>query len=373
MKEVIRLLFSGDFAPLDNPRGLGSNPFKAIHEIISKVDAHITNLECPLTDHNHEISKTGPALKEKPESISLLKKAGVSIACLANNHIFDYGETGITDTIKVCREHEIETLGIVNRTDEQPHWLISEIKGKKIGLLNYCEHEFSVRGPRLLGACGYDPVYAFYDINKLRTITDFLIVIYHGGSEYVSLPSPELKKNFHYLADLGVDAVIGHHTHVFSGVEIYKGKPLVYSLGNFFFPLENEPESWNLGLLCLLNISDKIEIELHPVKQSEKKMKVSLLEEEKLSGVREKINRLSGIISDDKMLRLKWDEYSEKMSLGYLKQFPCLSRPFRVLLKLGFPISLFLSKKRLRNFKNILDCQSHSELLKNSMKKELNK
>jgi len=370
MKDTIKILCSGDFAPLLNSGSQNIDPFQDIQKLISNANAHITNLECPITTLNQPIAKTGLVLKAIPENITLLKEAGVSIACMANNHIFDNGETGITDTMKICNEHGINTLGIVNRTDNKPHWLITEIKGKKIGFLNYCEHEFSVREPGLIGACGYNSIDAFYDISKLKSSVDVLVVIYHGGNEYYALPNPELKKTFHYLADLGADAVIGHHTHVYSGYEIYNDKPLVYSLGNFFFPLENEPESWHLGLLCMLNISDKIQIDLYPILQCEEKMKVSLVHGEKLAQLKENIDQLSRKIGNDDLLWKSWSEYSEKMRLGYLKQFPCLTLPIRILLKLGLPLSYIMPKKRLRLFTNLLNCQAHLEILKKALKEK---
>jgi poly-gamma-glutamate capsule biosynthesis protein CapA/YwtB (metallophosphatase superfamily) len=67
------------------------------------------------------------------EKIELLQQADVSIACLANNHIFDFGEKGITDTLNTCQENGIDTLGVVNRPDGRNHWLIKEIKGKRFG------------------------------------------------------------------------------------------------------------------------------------------------------------------------------------------------------------------------------------------------
>ena len=82
----------------------------------------------------------------------------------------------------------------------------------------------------------------------MRAQVEKVVVIYHGGNEYYPLPRPELKKTFHFLADIGADAVVGHHTHVFSGYEMYNGIPLVYSLGNFFFPLEGEPEESRYGV-----------------------------------------------------------------------------------------------------------------------------
>ncbi|NLJ43963.1 MAG: CapA family protein, partial [Bacteroidales bacterium] len=211
---MVSLIFSGDFAPLVPLSETNKDHFSAINDLLSGADLHITNLECPLTSSDQKTEKTGPHIKADREAAALLPQAGVDIVCLANNHIFDYGEKGIIDTIKICEEINIETLGIVSRHDGKAQWIIREIKGLKLGFLNYCEHEFSVRSKGLMGACGYDPVDAYYDISRLRPQVDYLIVLYHGGNEYYDLPRPGLKKDFHYLADIGADAVFGHHTHV---------------------------------------------------------------------------------------------------------------------------------------------------------------
>ena len=364
MKDKIRLLFSGDFAPLVDQDRISDNHFNTLNALISNVDAHITNLECPLTKSENIIEKTGPSIKARPENVKLLKQAKVSIACLANNHIFDFGEKGITDTLNVCLENGIETIGIVNRPDGRSHWIIKEIKGKKIGFLNYCEHEFSVREEKLLGACGYNDIDAFYDIGKLKPKVDYLIVLYHGGNEYYRLPNPYMKKVFHYLADLGADAVIGHHTHVFSGFEIYNGKPLVYSLGNFFFPYPDEPDGWHFGLICELNIGSELKVAIHPIVQCKDKMETKLAEYPVREKVLRKMSQLSKLIRNDDSLKNNWYKFCDDKYIIYLKKFPCFSFPYRIALKLGIPIKYMLPEARLRSYENTLRCQSHFEIMK---------
>ncbi len=365
----ICLIFSGDFAPLTNSYSLVDGYFDEIHFLLVNSDLHITNLECPITSSENKIDKSGPHIKTAPENIKLLKDAFVSIACLANNHIFDFGEKGINDTITVCQNSSVETVGIVNRTDHKPSYLIKELKGKKIGFLNYCEHEFSVREPGQLGANGYDPVKAFYDITELKSVTDYIIVIYHGGNEYYNLPSPELKKTFHYLADLGADAVIGHHTHVFSGYEIYNGKPLVYSLGNFFFPLENEPESWFYGLLLKLTLNEMINLEFFPVEQCRYKPEVRILPNGQKQDILDKICELSTIIADYVLLEQHWHAFVKRQSLGMIKSLPCMTLFHRALIKFGIPFNLIISKKRLLAFQNIIHCEAHTNIFKRVIKK----
>lgn len=362
------LLFSGDFAPLINPSTVIENQFCDLEGIYMEADCHITNLECPLTSVEKPIEKTGPVLKAQPDSIKLLKKARVNVACLANNHIFDYGETGIRETITICTQNDIDTLGIVNRPDASKSWLIKEIKDKKIGFLNYCEHEFSVREKGEFGANGYNPIRCFYEISALRPKVDYLIVIYHGGNEYYPLPRPGLKKAFHYLVDLGADAVIGHHTHVISGFENYKGKPLLYSLGNFFFPYENEPEEWHFGMLCLLTFNEDISFKLIPFVQCKSELKVELLAEQDNILYKRIIDNLSEKIKDDNSIQQEWMKYVRDKSKSYFKQIANYNIFWRVLLKLGFSFDMVMPIKKISAIMQLLKCQSHYELMDSATK-----
>ena len=362
------MLFSGDFAPVLKPEEINADHFESFQNILLGVDCHITNLECPLTSNEKRIDKIGPSLKAPNGAIKLLKQARVDVACLANNHSFDYGETGLRETIDICEQNGIDTVGIVNRTGNKKLWLIKEIDGKKIGFINCCEHEFSVREEGKLGANGYDPIRCFYEISALRPQVDWLFVIYHGGNEYYPLPRPGLKTAFHYLADLGADAVIGHHTHVISGYEIYKGKSLIYSLGNLFFPCKGESEEWYLGMLGLFTIDRTIQFELIPFEQCRSGLKVELLSEQTLDCHKKNIACLSKIIADDDSLRQMWGKCVHNKASSYLKQIPGISFIGKILHKLGFPLNRVLPYKSRLLTVNLLRCQSHFELLVSSFK-----
>ena len=80
-----------------------------------------------------------------------------------------------------------------------------------------------------------DPVRLFYDIAAAKKRHDYLIAVIHAGNEFYDLPSPRTKNLYRYLIDNGADAVVAHHTHRFSGYEIYKSKPIFYGLGNFIY------------------------------------------------------------------------------------------------------------------------------------------
>lgn len=365
------MLFSGDLAPLLPNDEISRPHFTGIMDLLSDADLHITNLECPLTESEQKIPKTGPHLKVRPENIAVLKQAKVSVACLANNHILDYGEQGLEETVKICEQNDIETIGIINSESSKKPYIIKELKNKKIGILNYCEHEFSVREGYDISANGYDPVKAFYDITYLKNSVDYIFVVYHGGNEYFELPPPYLVKTFRYLADVGADVVIGHHTHVMSGYEFYNNKNLIYSLGNFFFPFENEPEAWHRGLLASIIIDEKIEVQLVPVLQCKNNFEVNPLSGKELQDTNQRLSELSEMIINIDRLKDRYEAYTAKYESSMLKQMPCLKKWQRAAIKLGFPLNYFVPIDRLRAFENILKCEAHYNLFKGAVRKYL--
>jgi poly-gamma-glutamate synthesis protein (capsule biosynthesis protein) len=365
--DQINLLFSGDFAPLVPVDKISNDYFEDLSDIIEMTDLHITNLECPLTGSKQSVEKTGPSIKADPAAVSILQQANVNIVCLANNHIFDYGEQGIEDTIEACQSNNIETLGIVKRKDGRVHWLIKSIKDKKIGFLNYCEHEFSVREEGLMSACGYDPIEAFYDVGHLKPLVDYLIIIYHGGNEYYPLPRPQLKKDFHYLADIGADVVVGHHTHVFSGYEIYNNKPLIYSLGNFFFPYEGEPDTWHYGLVCLLVIDEKISIRLKQILQCKVGFKVESITIKEENRLKIRMEELSNIIKNDAKLKNLWIDFVKNNGMGLSQLFLYPSKIDKLMKKMRLTSK---REKRVKAILNVIKCNSLRNLLQCKLESE---
>lgn len=360
--ETVSILFTGDFVPVNLNDEQLQNCFIELKSAIENSDLHVTNLEAPITSSTNRIIKSGPHLKSDPSAAQLLKAASVNVVCLANNHIYDYGEGGVLETIEHCSKLGIGTLGIRNANPLSQTFHIDRCKGVSIGFINFCEHEFSVRPSDELGANGFDFIDAWQQIKSLREMVDYIIVLYHGGNEYYNLPSPDMKRTFRYLADVGADAVISHHTHVFSGYEFYNGKPLIYGLGNFFFPYPGEPVSWHTGLACRLVISSSLNIEMLPIIQCQRAMKVELAQGEDKLSVLNEIEKLNHKISDDELLSEEWRRYAAGKRLGMLKAMPCLSKYQRLLLKLGISESIVFPEKRMVQFGNIIQCRAHFNL-----------
>ncbi|MBN2460920.1 MAG: CapA family protein, partial [Candidatus Cloacimonetes bacterium] len=244
----IRLIFAGDLCPDARNQELSSDHYKSFyqpfHDILHDKDYSVVNLECPLTNHPAPLAKVGPVLQAERRMIDLIKTGGFDAVCLANNHIMDQGAGGLEDTLTVCKESMISTVGAESDYNRARQILVKNINDVRIAFYNVCEQEFSISGLDRPGANPFDPVDCFHDIRKALQEVDLVIVIYHGGIEQANLPGPGLVKVFHYFAELGAAAVIGHHSHYPGGFELYRGVPLFYSLGNFILDRQDQKRDW---------------------------------------------------------------------------------------------------------------------------------
>jgi len=227
--------------------------FEKVSHILSRGDITFGNLETPLTDSNHGLDKERKiVLKAKPESVVALTQAGFDILSLSNNHIMDYYEKGLFDTMAILEENGIRHVGGGRNMEEARKPVIIEKNGLKVGFLAYTDMaELVFAGkPYLSFAAGEDKsgvVPRKYetileDVEKFRSEVDLVAVSLHWGIEESFKILPEQVEFAHNLIDNGVDIILGHHPHQFQGIEVYKGKPIIYSMGNFLFD-QNDPEN----------------------------------------------------------------------------------------------------------------------------------
>lgn len=165
------------------------------------------------------------------------------------------GEQGLFDTLDCCKRAGLKTVGAGGNIEEATKALITTVNGINIAILNVAENEWSIAGPDRAGASPVDLIDNYYSINETKQKADFILVILHGGNEYYPLPSPRMKKTCRYFVDIGTHAVVCHHTHVPSGLEIYNDAPIVYSTGNLLFDWPGErPDDWYKGYMAELSI-----------------------------------------------------------------------------------------------------------------------
>ena len=342
--------------------------------ILSESFLKIVNLECPLTTSDSPIKKSGPPLKADPSYINLLTNAGFNIAALANNHILDYGSEGLIDTVNICRKNNISTVGAGKNITEASETLYVNSEGLKIGIINFCESEFSIAGSDTAGANPAEPVNAFYKINEASKKSDYVLVIFHGGHEYFNLPSLRIKKLFHYFADCGADAVIGHHPHRIGGHEIYNGKPLFYSLGNFLFDERNEPDFWYEGIGVNLKISEHKTngFDIHSFYQCKEEPVIKLMDEKDESKMRLELDSLNDIIKDDNELEKNWKAFANKFSDNIVKNIMNMNKAERLLYKKNIMKNSLINEEHLLNILNLSRCESLRDVMINSIENNLN-
>lgn len=234
-------------------------PFLEVADILKKGDVVFGNLEEPITASTRSLTgiKQGGkfVLKNDVEAIEGIKYAGFNLFSLANNHILDYYEQGLYDTMAILDKHNIKYSGAGKSLDEARKPAIMEVGSLKVGLLSYTDmSEVVYKGnPPLSFVAREDKAgvaprplefndFIKSDIEKLRDKVDILIVSLHWGVEDSFDVLPSQKEFAHKLMDNGVDIILGHHPHQFQGIEVYNGKPIFYSLGNFIFD-QNDPEN----------------------------------------------------------------------------------------------------------------------------------
>src|SRR5690606_21014007 len=220
----MKILITGDFVI--------SQPYSAtriseeIKGLFAQSDYNIVNLEAPVTESNSKILKTGPHLKsEKESTLEILKALNINLCTLANNHVLDYDEQGVLDTINFCKENNIQTVGAGKNKEEAAKVFYLDSDVGKVAIINIAENEWASATDTTAGANGMDLIDDIKTIQEAKSQSDFVFLIVHGGHEYYNLPSPRMQKQYRFYVDNGADAVIGHHTHCISGMEIYKDKP----------------------------------------------------------------------------------------------------------------------------------------------------
>lgn len=232
---VVKMLFFGDFM-LDRyvKKHFINNNYDKIFENVLKDDKNFfnnfdivgANLEGTVTNYGkHYLPEFPYDFAFSPEAVGEFKKYNFNYFNLANNHILDQGDRGVAETKANLDLLNFYYSGCEDKNiNKDCSSTIIKINNKKIGL------------------AGFDMVYGGFDKDKARKIindlsnsVDFVVVNIHWGIEYQHQFNKIQQTTARSLIDAGADVIIGHHPHIVQGIEIYKGKRIFYSLGNFIF------------------------------------------------------------------------------------------------------------------------------------------
>jgi poly-gamma-glutamate synthesis protein (capsule biosynthesis protein) len=233
-----RLVICGDWVPLREHAALAaSDPATLYGDLLPRLraaDARVLNLETPLAEGGTPVLKDGPGFRTDPSLAAALAAVPFDAACLANNHVMDYGAPGLEQTLNALRAAGLRWVGAGANREEASRPLILEIRGSRVALINFSEAEdASGATDGTPGVCGFDIEDLILRVRAARSLAEGVIVIFHGGREYAPLPPPYVADALRRIAGAGVDAIVAHHPHVPQGVEVRDGVPIAYSTGNF--------------------------------------------------------------------------------------------------------------------------------------------
>lgn len=375
MKLPLKLAILGDICPTEDYRTLfdSNSPEKLLGDaaiILKDADLTIGNLEAPATDNDEAILKAGPNLKGLPSDLNILKSAGIDVLSLANNHILDYGVQGVLDTLAHCKKIGIKTVGAGPNAKAAKTPLFLTVKGWHIGILNFAEAEFNLATNESAGANGFDYFNSIKDIQIAKERCDYLIVLYHGGSEHHAYPSPLLQKKCREMAESGADLILCQHSHCIGTYEEEHNSTILYGQGNSIFGYEAGNAEWNEGLIVTVSITEQGERKIDFVLLDATEEGIRRANKKKTDERLHEMAVMSAELKKPERIEELWKEFSLKNAAIY---YPSLFGRGRIFTRLNRIsnnrlIDLFYSQKKRSKTMNLIRCEAHHEVLHTILK-----
>jgi poly-gamma-glutamate synthesis protein (capsule biosynthesis protein) len=246
-EDVFEMVAVGDMSlargvNVDLYTGRSESPLRHVAPLIGRARIALGNLESPLTKRAKRIPTKGPRggsiyLKGNPDYAFILTEAGFDVLSLANNHIMDYGEQGLSDTIYYLEQEGIKHTGAGPNLAAALEPADIDVDGYVVRFLafNGVEPREYYAGAAKAGTAPLDEGMIVSAIGRAKREANLVVVSLHWGGESMAYPSSEQKRLAHKFVDAGADVIVGHHPHVIQGVESYEGAVIAYSLGNFLF------------------------------------------------------------------------------------------------------------------------------------------
>lgn len=231
------------------------NDFAPLSRWLNKADLRFINLECPLSDHPLQ----GPmkmVFSGPPSGAAALKRAGIDLVSLANNHAWDYGKDGLFQTMANLDKERIRYVGARRKPGSPYRAVLIRKHGIKLAFLAVTaiwNQSFSPHpGKAHIADAKLQPLVK--EIARIRKRVDFIILSHHGGYEYVDEPHPATIRLLRGAIRAGVDVVVGHHPHVVQRVALIGNKPLFYSLGNLLMRMTSKQPWTEFGIAARIKL-----------------------------------------------------------------------------------------------------------------------
>lgn len=268
MTHLARLYAVADIGPdREDPREC----FALVRDELRKADIAFCQLEVNLTERGSRLPQVRHTHRAKASSAEAMKDAGFTIVSFSGNHCLDWGQVGFFDTIDNLKGAGLGVVGVGANILEARAPVIQEANGVRVAFLAYnsiLPSHYWAEADR--PGCAPMRAWTIYeqiepdqpgtparihthalradldamveDVRKARELADVVVMSIHWGIHFIPAVLADYQQEVaHAAIDAGVDMVLGHHAHILKGVEVYRGKPVFYSMGNFAIDLRMTP------------------------------------------------------------------------------------------------------------------------------------
>lgn len=278
-------------------------PFEKTAPYFVSADVTIANLEAPFTEAGELFDKKYN-FKVPPKFARGLPESGVAVVTLANNHIMDFGESGLLSTLATLDSVGIKYSGAGRNLRGAHQPVVVDLRGKSVAFFGYSmtfPTEFYAREDSS-GTAYPEPELMAANLRAWEDSVDFTVASFHWSAEKRESPKDYQIYFAHLAIDSGADLVLGHHPHVLQGLEIYKNRLIAYSLGNFAFGSYSSYAVDSIILKAYLSDEGLFYAQCIPINvdNSEIEFQPAVLDGERKKRVIEKLQQLSLSLNNDK-------------------------------------------------------------------------
>ena len=353
------MLLVGDIAPGDCQVDFSSLESKVI----------LGNLEGPICPQNEKyaLKKAGPHLRNSFN----VKNNQSFIFSLANNHLMDYSDYGLSETLNFLRNEGYLYAGAGHDIISARLPVFFQKGTKKIALISCCERQFGIADWNSPG-CAHEGSWVISLIKELKAQVDYVVVSSHRACEMSPFPSPQTVSLYRSYVDAGCDLVHGHHSHVPQSIEWYNGGFIAYGLGNFCVPYEAwkcVPNAlWSLTLD--VDFRDQLSVNLLPVELKSKKGQLLVVPHSNKVTALNHISKISAPLVKAESMHALWQEVSLQLYHEYANEYLFQdSQTLFAALKNFFRACMGKSSQRdVLLAYHVLACESHLEVVQTALR-----
>ncbi len=247
-------------------------PFAGLLPLLRRSEILFGNLEGPFAK---EAKKTVRSFSYRvnPKLATALARANVNVMTLANNHLTDCGRAGVLETLATLASAGVAAVGAAENEEAAHRPVVRQAGRWRVGLLGYYWNRRTAATSELPGSAMDSPEHLRADIGALRKQVDRVVVEFHWGIPYQPEPLPEDREKARLAVEYGADVVVGHHPHVIQPMEVYRGCPIFYSVGNFTFGSGNSRAE---GLMVGFRFEEEeTEVQVYPIYVKNRDLRVN--------------------------------------------------------------------------------------------------